>query len=225
MPNVKNNASAQETRRLLIDAAGAVFASCGLHASKIKDITDRAGVNLAAVNYHFSDKFELYAAVIRHALASKCLPPDDPPGATPAERLRSFVRHVIDDIYDTTRPAWIPAVLAHEFATPTAALTSVIEELIRPRVQFVNAIIRDILGPAATEAQVLRAGTSVASQCFVLVYNGEVIRRLHPGLLREEQRQAIVDHIYEFSLAGLKAMRRASRQARARRKRPAARSA
>lgn len=213
MPNVKNNASSQETRRLLIHAAGHVFAHCGLHAAKIKDITERAGVNLAAVNYHFSDKFELYAAVIRYALASKQLPelnPADPP----SRRLRAIIQHVIDDVHDPARPVWIPAVLAHEFATPTTALTSVIDELIRPRVRFMHQIIRELLGSQASEAQVNRAAMSVMSQCFTYVYNGEVIRRVHPELTGLDKRRAIVDHIYQFSMGGLRALRKAREKAR-----------
>ena len=53
------------TREKLIEAAGEIFAEKGLHGTSIRDITQRAGANIASVNYHFHDKFELYALVLR----------------------------------------------------------------------------------------------------------------------------------------------------------------
>ena len=92
MSNVKNNAASQETRRKLIEAAGEVYAQKGLHAATIKEITAKAGVNCAAINYHFRDKFELYAAVVRHALKTLQVPEavENLPG-TPEQRLEAMI--------------------------------------------------------------------------------------------------------------------------------------
>ena len=64
MANIKNNASAQETKRKLVEAAGEVFAEQGFERATIKDITERAGVSVASVNYHFGSKdallFEIF---------------------------------------------------------------------------------------------------------------------------------------------------------------------
>ncbi|HEX2972701.1 MAG TPA: CerR family C-terminal domain-containing protein [Tepidisphaeraceae bacterium] len=209
MPNVKNNAAAQETCRKLIEAAGEVFAERGLHAATIKEITDRAGVNTAAINYHFSDKFELYAAVIRDALSRTPIAPSaEKLAGSPEDRLRAFITDVIDDLYDPSRPAWQATLLAHEFAQPTAALDAVVEELIRPRADYLNNIIRDILGPHASEEQIVTAGLSVSSPCFLYLYHREVIRRLHPHLLRDDNRDELATHITDFALAALHALRK-----------------
>lgn len=218
MPNVKNNAAAQETCRKLIDAAGEVFAERGLHAATIKQITDRAGVNVAAINYHFRDKFELYAAVIRHALSlTPVAPSEETMAGTPEDRLRAHIANVIADLHAPTRPTWCATLLAHEFAQPTPALDGVIEELIRPRANHVNAIVRGILGPHASEEQVLRAALSIGAQCFLYIYQREIVRRLHPHLLRDDNPQALIDHITKFSLAALHAMRKQSKPCRQRR--------
>lgn len=212
MANVKNNCSAQETRRKLLDAAGEIFAERGFHAATTKQITDRAGVNSAAINYHFSDKTELYAAVVRYALSLTPRPDAEAKGSA-EQRLRAFIADVIEDLYDPGRPAWCTGLLAREFSQPTAGLTAVIDELIRPRAAVVNGIVRDFLGPGAREDQVIRAGISIASQCFFYLYHGKLLRRMHPELLGEDQKEAIVEHIAQFSLSGLKAMRDAIGQA------------
>lgn len=218
MPNVKNNAAAQETRRKLLDAAGAIFAERGLHAATTKEITERAGVNVAAINYHFKDKFELYAAVIRYALSMT--PVTRSPAVLagcPEDRLRAHITDLIEDMNNPSRPRWRATLLAQEFTQPTAALDAVMEELIRPRGKITSEIVRAILGPHASEEEVVRATLSIGAQCFLYLYQAEIVRRLHPELLRDDNPRKIVNHIVEFSLAALRAMRKRRKPCRARR--------
>ncbi len=207
MPNVKNNVAARETRRKLIDAAGEVFAERGLHAATIKDITDRAGVNSAAINYHFRDKFELYAAVVRHVLS---VGPSVPPATagTPEERLRLTIAAFVRTLYDPSHPRWHATVLAHESAQPTAALDAVMDELIRPLNRTHNALIRDILGPRVPEAKVMYASFSIMAQCAFYVFNEKLLRRIYPEMAADGHAEDIAAHITEFSLATLHAIRR-----------------
>lgn len=217
MANVKNNAAAQETCRRLIHAAGEVFAERGLHAATIKQITDRAGVNVAAINYHFRDKFELYAAVIRYALTStRPAPAFDELKGTARNRLRQAIRRQVEDIFDPQRPAWRGPLLAHEFAQPTAALDAVTEELLRPRADLTRQIVREIVGPAVPEKQVLSATFSIGAQVIFYLYHAELIRRLHPDLASKYSVDDVADHIVDFSMPGLRAMRQRYRNKRRR---------
>lgn len=215
MPNMKNNAAAQKTRRKLIDAAGAVFAERGLYAATAREITTRAGVNVAAINYHFSDKFELYAAAIRYALSMTPIASSaQMSSGSPEERLRAYIADLIDDLYAPTRPPWRAPLLAHEFVRPTPALDAVIDELLRPRADFLYRIVRDILGPDVAEEKVALAAMSVGAQCSHYLYLGEIVRRLHPGLLCRDHSKELVEHITEFSLDALRAMRRQQQKLR-----------
>ena len=218
MPNVKNNAATQETCRKLIDAAGQVFAERGLHAATIKEITDRARVNMAAINYHYRDKFELYAAVIRHALTLTAVTPSpNDLSDDPEVRLRQVIHSQIEDILDPSRPAWRGPLLAHEFAQPTEALDSVMEELLRPRSELIRGIVRDIIGPNVPEKQALSAALSIGAQVIFYLYHAEIIRRLHPDLAGRNSPDSLADHIVEFSLPGLRAMRNKHKAKRRRR--------
>jgi TetR/AcrR family transcriptional regulator, regulator of cefoperazone and chloramphenicol sensitivity len=205
--NVKNNASAQETRRKLIEAAGQVFAERGLHAATIKEITDLAAVNTAAINYHFSDKYELYAAVVRHAISETvCMPPPEKMVGSPAERLRAFIEHTIRDLWDPTRPTWRATLMAHEFHQPTAAMEAILDDLIRPRVSFVHGLIRDLLGQRASDDKVARGAFSVVAQCLFYLHGLKLLNRVEPEVVGAENADKLAAHITAFSLAGLQAM-------------------
>ena len=52
-----------DTKSRILDVAEDLFAEQGVDRVSIRDITEAAGVNLAAVNYHFGGKEELIAAV------------------------------------------------------------------------------------------------------------------------------------------------------------------
>ena len=58
-----------ETRERVLDTAERLFAERGIEAVSIRDITRVAGVNLAAINYHFGSKQELVAEIFNRRLA------------------------------------------------------------------------------------------------------------------------------------------------------------
>jgi AcrR family transcriptional regulator len=58
----------QDTRERILDAAETLFADRGVAATSLREITRRADVNLAAVNYHFGSKKGLFQAVLERRL-------------------------------------------------------------------------------------------------------------------------------------------------------------
>ena len=57
-----------ETRRRILDAAEELFMQHGFEGTPMRLLTTRAGVNLAAVNYHFGSKDALIEAVFQRRL-------------------------------------------------------------------------------------------------------------------------------------------------------------
>jgi AcrR family transcriptional regulator len=53
-----------DTRDRILDAAEKLFAKQDYDGTSLREITEYAGANLAAVNYHFGSKKELYSAVL-----------------------------------------------------------------------------------------------------------------------------------------------------------------
>ena len=57
-----------DTRERILDAAELLFMALGYEATSMRQITAEAGVNLAAVNYHFGSKEALMREVLRRRL-------------------------------------------------------------------------------------------------------------------------------------------------------------
>jgi AcrR family transcriptional regulator len=62
--------SVQGTKEKILDAAELLFAREGYHSTSLRALTAEAGVNLAAVNYHFGGKEALVGAVFDRRLKS-----------------------------------------------------------------------------------------------------------------------------------------------------------
>ena len=57
-----------DTKTRILDAAEELFMEHGFEATSLRSLTASAGVNLAAVNYHFGSKEELFQAVLTRRL-------------------------------------------------------------------------------------------------------------------------------------------------------------
>lgn len=61
---------AESTKTAILDAAEQLFVEKGHENASMREITQMAGVNLAAVNYHFGSKNELVIAVMKRRLGA-----------------------------------------------------------------------------------------------------------------------------------------------------------
>ena len=211
----KPRTDGQETRRQLLAAAGEVFAARGFRGATIAEICRKANANAAAANYHFGDKQGLYVASWRFAFEQslQAYPPDGgvPEGSALEARLRGRIVAIMRRIVD---PRSHDLDIAYkEMANPTGLLTDVVEKALEPIFRGFAEIIRELLGPAATEQQVLLCLMSIRAQCF-----GPLIRErrrkldpsvpLSPGQNPEmEDVDTLADHVTHFSLAGMRAVR------------------
>jgi AcrR family transcriptional regulator len=66
--SVAIDATSADTKTRILDAAEQLFMEHGFEATSLRSLTAAAGVNLAAVNYHFGSKEELFQAVLTRRL-------------------------------------------------------------------------------------------------------------------------------------------------------------
>lgn len=168
---------------------------------------------MAAVNYYFRDKQQLYGAVLQYAqrYAIKTFPPDAGLNdeATPEERLDAYVRSFLRRLTDEGRPAWHGLLMIREITEPTPALDQLVENSIRPLFDLLSAIIVDVLGPQASQKQIRLCASSIVGQCMHFQVSRAVLQRLNPELRYDaEGLDAIARHVVRFSLGALQSMRK-----------------
>jgi TetR/AcrR family transcriptional regulator, regulator of cefoperazone and chloramphenicol sensitivity len=197
------------TRQRLLEAAGEVFAEHGFRAATIRDICGRAGVNIAAVNYHFRDKEGLYESVLQyaHRHALETYPPQPPTGerVPPEERLRVYIHSLLKRVLDQGRPAWHGKLMAREIVEPTGALDALVGQSIRPLQEVLRGIIRELIGRNADDRSVRLCAISVVGQCIHFYLARPVLQRLNPDLkYSPEDLEMIAEHVTAFSLAAIR---------------------
>jgi TetR/AcrR family transcriptional regulator, regulator of cefoperazone and chloramphenicol sensitivity len=210
-------AAEEKTRDKILSAAGEVFGKEGFEGATIRAITERAGVNVAAVNYHFRDKAELYARVVldacslgavwRNVLANS---PDDP-----EERLRGLIHQFVHRLLDPSRPAWKGRLIVRELADPTNALDELVEKNIRPfRDEFLLPTLRELAGDCCTQQQLRHISASIMGQCLYYAMCRPILDRLKSEFMAgESEISEIAEHISQFSLAAIAELTRIARRA------------
>jgi len=87
------------TKSRILDAARELFATHGFNGTSIRDISTKAGVNVASINYHFSNKQLLFWEVFRagyQQIDSTLMAIQDlqlSPEETAVEVLRTLLKH------------------------------------------------------------------------------------------------------------------------------------
>ncbi|MEI6032887.1 MAG: CerR family C-terminal domain-containing protein [Verrucomicrobiae bacterium] len=206
------NAIKGTIRERLMEAAGEVFSEVGYKAATIREITARAGANVAAVNYHFRDKEELYSAVLQHA--QRCARGPEwvsESHASPEIRLQEFIGRLLRHVLDPLRPAWHRRLMAREISEPTRMLKGLIEEDFRPKVELLGHILRDLTDGRLGDEEISRASASIIAQCVFYRQNQPIILHLYPDLLGDEERiSKLASHIAAFSLGGMERLKKSS---------------
>ncbi len=211
-PSNKTDAQAK-TRQQLINAAAEVFAEVGFRAATVRAICERAGANIAAVNYHFGDKEKLYLEVLRYTQEQSLEKyPTDlgvKADSSPELRLKAFIRSFLFRIFDEGSIAWHGKLMSREMIEPTAALDALVQEKVRPQAAQLAAIIRKLLGPRARVQQIQLCGLSVVSQCLFYHHCRPVVSRLFPEQkFAQRDIENLAEHIASFSLAAMKQLAR-----------------
>jgi AcrR family transcriptional regulator len=198
----------ESIKERLICAAGEEFAEKGFEGATIRSICARAEANIAAVNYHFGDKSQLYNQTLleAHRWGESETEHELPWNAThlpPDQQLRHFVRHLLSRVFSITSEGWQFQLIMREMLQPTGASAFLVRERIGPRFQYLNTILKQIV-PHVDEIRLSAIAFSVIGQC--LFYR--MARPITQHLLSSSQLDSLnldylTDHISQFTLAAL----------------------
>ncbi|MEQ1622427.1 MAG: CerR family C-terminal domain-containing protein [Methylococcales bacterium] len=201
----------EQTRLRLLTAACRIFADKGFQIATIAEICEQANANIASVNYYFGDKETLYLESWRFAFNRELAqyPPDGEliPGASAEQRLASRIKSMVYRVADDNSYSF--AILHREMANPTRLLVDILEKEINPQRLQMFRLIKECLGQAASDQQIQYCHASIMGQCFQLLrlkhMRNTRPNRTPPSDLSDTK--AYAEHVAQFSLAGLQAIR------------------
>jgi len=201
----------EETAQRLLAAAERVFAAKGFEVASVRDITSAAGCNLAAVNYHFGGKENLYREVFRVRMRQMrdCRVAAiegalSAPGATLEELLRAYAKAFLSPLMDRNDSRVLVALFSREMNDRCLPREMLVEEMIQP--------VQDVLVAAIT-----RLCPNVEPSCVIPSIHSIVAQLLHLVRIRETfdepndlqmpiaQFDDLIEHIVRFSAAGIRA--------------------
>ncbi|MBV8313132.1 MAG: CerR family C-terminal domain-containing protein, partial [Planctomycetaceae bacterium] len=177
------------TKSRLLEGAGEEFAEKGFELARVRAICDRAGANLAAINYHFGDKEHLYVEVLREAHRCGLDPQEErfDRRLSPAERLRTFIHHFLGRVLAMNQPEdWQHRLMLREMLSPTPFSEVLVREMIRPRFEFIKGLMREIC-PEADDRRLNALVFSVIGQCL----HYKMARRVTERLIGDEGYRAL----------------------------------
>ncbi len=196
-------------RDRLLDAAERLFCEKGFHGTSVRDLTTEANCNVAAINYHFGGKIELYS-----------------------EMFRRQIKLVIDEsiaVIDRVMSGPNPSIEALIRGWVTAPLKAV--ELKEPRGLVLQLMVREVLNrqvdPERIFADLKEVFVSKMSGAFQELGEGLDVRNsqlavfsvdalmLHPLLFMPYyvswiegcDSDKIIDHVVRFGAAAIRGYR------------------
>jgi AcrR family transcriptional regulator len=200
-----------DAQRRIVEAAGQIFADSGYKHTTIRTICRQAGVNVAAVNYYFGGKKNLYLAVLKalrvRVLEKHPMELDGHATRPPDERLYVFIRTFLSRILDEEEGARFAKLMAQELIQPTDAFDQIIEEIINPSFAFLSATVLQLFKKPMSKEKTGLCCLSIVGQIFYFYMSKHVIRKLfdreHFG---EWEIDAVANHITRFSLYAIDRM-------------------
>lgn len=169
------------TKERLIQAAGPIFARSGFAEGTVREICEAAGANLAAVNYHFGDKWGLYVATLEeaHVRMNELVPAmEESPELSAEEQFGLFVRTTLLRMINGPKTGWPSELLMREVLAPSAACDVLIQRCVRPHFERLLEIISSLLQRNVERRELEHLGFAVISQCFHYRMCGPFMKRI-----------------------------------------------
>ena len=202
-----------ETRTRILDAAEELFMQQGFGGTSMRLLTTKAGVNLAAVNYHFGSKDALIEAVFRRRLdpmnTARIAALDEIEAAgTPSTEaiIRAFVGQSLRMMEDAKGGGRnFIRLLGRTYTEPAKGIRQLIGQMYAPAMQRYKAALERALPQMPREELVWRMHFLFGTLAYTLAATDTV--QLIAGSKPEDRYDArlLEDRLTAFMTAGLNA--------------------
>jgi AcrR family transcriptional regulator len=197
-------------REKLLDTAEEFFFEKGYENVSVRELTSAAGVNVAAINYYFQSKENLYRESVRRRLSfvaddlisamKREIYRDDPPDLRTI--LSVYINEYMGNILMVKEAGRFIETISRDMSEGGIITDILIEEMVEP----VHIILKDAITrvrPDLPEDKISLCIISIGGQMFHFMRAREIIRRITGKEYNIEFLRRIVDHIIDFSLKGI----------------------
>jgi len=197
------------TKERILGAAETLFAQRGFDGASLRQLTSAAGVNLAAVNYHFGSKEKLVEQVFRrrldtlnsHRLAALAKVAGQPDTRL-EDVLDAFIRPALELTHDDGGSLFM-RVLARAFAEHDDGLRKFLSENYGHVMRQFTAEFARLLPRLSKEELYWRIDLVTGALTHAMSGFGMIQRK--SGVSERVHREQTVQHLVRFAAAGLNA--------------------
>jgi AcrR family transcriptional regulator len=197
-----------ETHARILDVAEGLFARGGFDGVSLRGLTEAAKVNLAAVNYHFGSKEELYRQVFlrrirpvnarRLALLAEAEARAGAGTVPVREVFDSFLRPVFETAACT--PGFLP-LLARNLTAPPPFFRTLLEEQFAGLAGRYRAVLARALPHLPPDVLFWRMHFTAGAMLFSAAHHA-VIEKLSGGLCRGDDWEEMLRQLTDYAEAG-----------------------
>jgi AcrR family transcriptional regulator len=192
-----------DTQSKLIEIAIPLFASKGFSAVSVREVTDAAKINIAAISYHFNGKEGLYQAVLEEQLAPVLQAlqiAQNNDSLSPIERLRFYADQIAR--IHAQRP-YLARFMASEVTNPTDYGGPIIEKYLSHVHQFMRTALQEGIasGDFQPDLNLTYAVVSLAGILNFYFLTKPIIQKFTP--LTDDDNTEYMIHAFRIYLHGI----------------------
>ena len=202
---------AVETRERILSVAERLFAQRGYEATSVRDITAEAGCNVAAVNYHFGGKQNLYVETFRGLLGElrdlrirriRSDMAEAGEGATVEMFVESMANAFLEPFVDEARGRLLMAFVSREMVDRHLPAEVFFDEFIRPVLDVATEQLGAV-GPRLDPMTARLCLMSLVGQLLHVLRAQLVFSSGAPVDLVPADLKSHVDHVVRFTVGGI----------------------
>ena len=211
--DTKQNGPNKSVQDRLLGAAEQLFAEKGYEGTSVRDITATAGCNVAAVNYHFGGKENLYTEVFRRRLRSlrdirlaaiDKVMSEDNVKATLEDLLRAFAVAFLEPVAGQDQGRQIIKLMTREMLDQHLPKGMFSDEVIIPTTTTLGQAMAKLC-PDLEKSKTQLCIHSVIAQLIHVIRVKEMFAQGDNPNIPTFDLARLIDHIVDFSVAGIRA--------------------
>lgn len=207
----------KDTATRILDAAEVLFVEHGFEATSLRMITQRAEVNLAAVNYHFGSKEVLFQGVVSRRLTPynrECVDELQTAQAVSGDNgldvrqiVEAFLRPALRMAKDPARGGLMfIRLMSRVFSEPHQSLREMLPTLYNDVLDYYSAALKRALPHLSMEEVLWRLHFALGTVFFAFAGNDVVKLFMKSHMSGARDPQQVVKQLIPYVVAGLTAL-------------------